>query len=141
MGVVGNRKADSLATVTDRFQSKYFPNKISFSYLTLYRQKIVLSARNTKWTSHASSSKWYKSIVSEIPRISRFSNSNLFRFFIISFSRFGHNRLSAYVFHLGLNSSSLRPRYATINIGDFHNFLFHCPNLSLSSINFFISFQ
>jgi len=121
------------------FSIKAKPNKIPFFNLTPQAHSTVLNTWKAKWSSHTSSAKWYKSIVSEILRTPWFCNSNLSRFYIISFV--GHNRLPAHDFYLDLNSvpfftPSVNDVHHNITeICNFSHLLFHCPNLSSSKLS------
>lgn len=101
----------------------------------LFRLNFTHTQSNFKCTKgiHTSSAKSYNSIIFEIPRVSRFSNSNLSTFYAMSFARlsFGHDRrLLAHFFYLNLNCTCLcpfHPLYDTHDIGDFRHIFFHCP--------------
>jgi len=127
VGIVGNEITNSLAKATVNFHSTNLLNEIPFTDFLLHLHSIILNAWKADWSSHTASAKWYKTIVTEIPRLLWFLNSNLSRSHIISFIRLrlGHNLLPACSFCLVLNSSPLGPRHSSPDIRDFSHLLFH----------------
>jgi len=84
VGIEGNEIVDSLAIATKHIHHKYSLNKIPFIDFIPYIHSTIYFMED-QWSSKTATTKWFITIVPEIPHLPSFLNSSLLRIYIIAF--------------------------------------------------------